>query len=248
LPSADQAGLPTDTTGPHFRTGEDDSMHQIAAETRGGLAALIIATGLVAAPGAALAGSDRKSDSDPLIAPSSTAAPVAKARSAVPDAVVDLVAAPRGETRFTAYLTGYTWWDNTPPGSAEISKPVVHRKAGGLGTFDDPVTIAVGHRIEGGRQTLDYPAGTRFYIEKLRKYAIVEDVCGDGNTPQAGPCHTGYRGHPWLDIYIGGGRESAAASDACARRITALQAIVINPGPGYPVHAGEIAASGCRVF
>lgn len=152
------------------------------------------------------------------------------------------------EQRFTAYVTGYGFWDNTPPGSAAISKPVIHRKAGGTGTYKDPVTIAVGHRIEGGRQTLDYAPGTRFYIERLRKYAIVEDVCGDGNKPQNGPCHTGYRGHPWLDVYIGGGKFSASTTTACANRITALQNIIIDPKPDYPVHAGEITASGCRVF
>jgi hypothetical protein len=124
---------------------------------------------------------------------------------------------------------------------------VVHRKAGGQGSYEDPVTIAVGHVIEGGRQTLDFPAGTRLYIARLRKYAIVEDVCGDGTRPQDGPCHTGYKGHPWLDIYIGGARVSKSATEACARRITALQEIIINPRPGYPVAAGEIASS-CKVF
>ncbi len=149
--------------------------------------------------------------------------------------------------RFTAYLTGYAYWDNTPPGSAEISKPVVHNKAGGKGSYDDPVTIAVGHVIENGRQTLDFPAGTRLYIERLRKYAIVEDVCGDGNRPQDGPCHTGYKGHPWLDVYLGGSKSTPAQTEACARKITALQQIVVNPEPGLPVAAGEIASS-CRVF
>ena len=158
------------------------------------------------------------------------------------------VSTSNGEQRLTAYITGYSYWDNTPPGSSAISKPVVHRRAGGTGTYDDPVTIAVGHSITHGRQKLDYPAGTRFYIERLRKYAIVEDVCGDGNTPQAGPCHTGYNGHPWLDIYIGGSKHSAAQTDACARRITDLQRIILNPAPGYAVHAGEISASGCKLF
>ena len=125
---------------------------------------------------------------------------------------------------------------------------MIHRRAGGKGTFDDPVTIAVGHRIDGGRQTLDYPAGTMFYIERLRKSAIVEDVCGDGNKPQNGPCHTGHRGYPWLDIYIGGGKHSASVTDACANKITALQRVVINPGPNYPVAAGEVTASSCKVF
>lgn len=157
-------------------------------------------------------------------------------------------AAGAAEQRFTAFLTGYGYWDNTPPGSAAIAKPVVHRRAGGTGTYADPITIAVGHRIEGGRQTLDYRPGTRFYIERLRKYAIVEDVCGDGTRPQDGPCHTGYRGHPWLDIYIGGARLTAAHTNSCARKITALQTLVINPRPDYPVAPGEISASGCQVF
>lgn len=152
------------------------------------------------------------------------------------------------EERFTAFVTGYGYWDNTPPGSAEISRPVVHRKAGGTGTYADPVTIAVGHVIENGRQTLDFAPGTRFYIQRLRKYAIVEDVCGDGHRPQDGPCHTGYKGHPWLDIYIGGGDLTASHTNSCARQITALQEIVMHPRPDYPVHAGEITGSGCQVF
>lgn len=152
-----------------------------------------------------------------------------------------------GEQRFTAYLTGYSYWDNTPPGSAAISKPVIHNRAGGKGTYNDPITIAVGHRIEGGRQTLDFPAGTRFYIERLQKYAIVEDVCGDGNAPQNGPCHTGHRGRPWLDIYVGG-KGARAESEACMRRITALQPLIMHPRRDYPVHQGEIVGSGCRIF
>lgn len=161
-------------------------------------------------------------------------------------AVQDLPAA--REKRMTAYLTGYSYWDNTPPGSTAISKPVVHRRAGGAGTYDDPVTIAVGHVIEGGRQTLDYEPGTRFYIERLRKYAIVEDVCGDGLRPQDGPCHTGYKGHPWLDLYIGGAKQGAKEATDCAYRITALQTIVVNPHPEYPVVAGEVTDGGCKVF
>jgi hypothetical protein len=152
------------------------------------------------------------------------------------------------EQRIKAYITGYSYWDNTPPGSAEISKPVIHRRAGGKGTYRDPVTIAVGHSIRGGVQTLDFPPGTRFYLARLEKYAVVEDVCGDGPHPQNGPCHTGYHGHPWLDIYIGGRRVSATATDHCARRITALQTIIINPRPGYRVNPGDIASSGCRVY
>ena len=66
------------------------------------------------------------------------------------------------ETRLTAYTSGYSYWDNTPPGSADISNGVIHTKAGGAGTFDDPITVAVGHVISGGNDMLDYAAGTKF--------------------------------------------------------------------------------------
>ncbi|AUQ57081.1 hypothetical protein PhaeoP30_00130 [Phaeobacter inhibens] len=152
------------------------------------------------------------------------------------------------EVRFEGYLTGYSYWDNTPPGSAAIARPVLRHQAGGTGTYNDPVTIAVGHAIRRGRQTLDFPAGTRFYIERLRKYAIVEDVCGDGHQPQNGPCHTGKNGRPWLDIYIGGKRNSVRDTERCMNRLTGMQPIRLNPRRGYPVAHGEISASGCQVF
>ncbi len=151
-------------------------------------------------------------------------------------------------TSFTAYLTGYSYWDNTPRRSTAIAKPVVHSRAGGTGTYADPVTLAVGHVIQGGRQTMDFPAGTRFYIERLKRYAVVEDVCGDGNRPQNGPCHSGYAGHAWIDIYVGGKGQSANAARNCTYRITGLQSVVINPHPNYPVAAGEISASGCQTY
>ena len=152
------------------------------------------------------------------------------------------------EQSFEAYVTGYSYWDNTPPGSAAISKPIIHASAGGSGTYEDPITIAVGHAIRGGRQFLDYPPGTRFYIGSLRKYAIVEDVCGDGLTPQNGPCHSGHRGLPWLDIYVDGARAGRSAAQGCASRITAVHLLIENPGPNYPVVAGAISETGCRRY
>lgn len=153
-----------------------------------------------------------------------------------------------GETAFDIYLTGYSYWDNTPPGSAAISKPVIHRRAGGTGTYSDPITIAVGHTIVGRRQTLDYPAGTRFYLEGLRKYVIVEDVCGDGNRPQDGPCHSGHNGLPWMDIYVDGSKSPSGEATQCAYRITSVQRIIMNPDRNYPVANGSLTESGCQVF
>jgi hypothetical protein len=143
------------------------------------------------------------------------------------------------ERKFEAYVTGYGFWDNTPPGSAVISHPVIHKRAGGTGTYDDPVTVAVGHMISGGRDTLDFPAGTLFYFPFLKKYAIVEDTCGDGGRPQDGPCHVGYRGKPWLDVYLGKGT-SRARSERCMNRITGVHVVIQDPATTYPVLAGEI--------
>ncbi|NUS36998.1 MAG: hypothetical protein HOQ04_11190 [Pseudarthrobacter sp.] len=86
----------------------------------------------------------------------------------------------------TACATAYTWFDNTPAGSATISHPVLHKSAGGAGTFEDPITIAVGHSLASGRDVLDFPAGTRLYLPDVRRYFIVEDTCGDGNDPRTG--------------------------------------------------------------
>lgn len=153
-----------------------------------------------------------------------------------------------GEQVMNAYLTGYSYWDNTPRGSAAIARPVIHRSAGGIGTYQDPVTLAVGHARLGGQTVMDYPAGTRFYIQNLQKYAIVEDLCGDGPNPQNGPCHSGHQGHDWIDIYVGGRGINEAWVDSCMRRITGIQRVILNPEPHYPVAAGEIAATGCQTY
>lgn len=152
------------------------------------------------------------------------------------------------EQRMQVYLTGYSYWDNTPPGSAQIARPVIHRRAGGTGTYSDPVTLAVGHVKRGSRSTADYKPGTRFYIERLRKYAIVEDLCGDGNRPQDGPCHTGHNGLPWIDLYVGGKQAGVNTATQCTYRITGVQTVIINPGPGHPVHPGPLSETGCPVF
>lgn len=149
------------------------------------------------------------------------------------------------EQTMNVFLTGYSYWDNTPRGSAQIARPVIHRSAGGTGTYADPITLAVGHVKRGSRSTMDYPAGTRFYIQNLKKYAIVEDLCGDGNAPQNGPCHSGYQGYDWIDIYVGGRSTGESHSDACMNSITGIQTVILNPQPGYEVLPGEISTSTC---
>lgn len=150
------------------------------------------------------------------------------------------------EKTLNAYVTGYSYWDNTPAGSTDISNGVIHSKAGGTGTFSDPITLAVGHSITGGKDVLDYPAGTKFYFPFLKKYVIVEDTCGDSSTPQNGPCHTGYKGNVWIDVYIGKGASNSTA-DACMDKITEVHQVIQNPVSTYPVVSGDIAAN-CTVY
>ncbi|MEU1089393.1 cysteine/serine endopeptidase inhibitor [Streptomyces sp. NPDC005892] len=160
---------------------------------------------------------------------------------------VPAAAAGSGKTISNAFTTGYTWFDNTPRGSAEISAPVIHDAAGGTGTWEDPITLAVGHTIEGGKDTLDYPAGTRFYMPKFRRYFIVEDACGDGGSPQNGPCHS-LESAPegattWLDMYLGGGSgDSDSAAHACADQLTGLSTVIQDPAEGLPVTEGPLFA------
>ncbi|MGZ4665007.1 MAG: hypothetical protein ACXV5Q_08195 [Frankiaceae bacterium] len=153
----------------------------------------------------------------------------------------------------SAYTTGYTWFDNTPPGSGEISHPVLHAKAGGTGTSANPITAAVGHSMATGRDVLDYPAGTRFYLPHVRRYFIVEDTCGDGRAPQNVACHNlanAPRGATtWIDVYVGGGPgDHAAAAAACAGKITdadkPLHKVIVNPAANYPVVAGPLFQAG----
>lgn len=154
-----------------------------------------------------------------------------------------------------AYTTGYSWFDNTPPGSATISHPVLHKTAGGKGTYSDPVTVAVGHSIINGKDILDYPKGTRFYIPNVRKYFVVEDTCGDGKTPQNGPCHSLTKAPKgvtvWLDLWIGGKGSTRKQANDCMSKVTdgngAIHTAILKPRRDYVTVSGDILLNGkCR--
>ena len=150
-----------------------------------------------------------------------------------------------GEIRYSAYTTGYGWPDNTPPGGA-VSNPILHHTAGGIGTFKNPITLAVGHSIVSGKDTLDYPAGTKFYIPAFRRYFVVEDTCGDGSLPQNGPCHVSSEpGHVQLDIWVGGQGASTAAVYNCESHITGVHVVIQNPASTYAVVPGAVFDGSC---
>jgi 3D (Asp-Asp-Asp) domain-containing protein len=174
----------------------------------------------------------------PAPAPGSPSASASAARTVSPQE--------SGRVVTTAYTTGYGYWDNTPPGSTVISNPVLHQSAGGTGTWADPVTIAVGHSISNGVDTLDFPAGTRMYIPNLEKYFIVEDACGDGATPQDIPCHNlsraARRGATvWFDVWIGGSSSSNSDSRQCQSTLTGIHTVILDPSiRDYRVTPGDV--------
>ena len=93
--------------------------------------------------------------------------------------------------------------------------------AGGTGTFADPITVAAGQ----GNSLL--PPGTLVYVTGLKKYFLVEDICGN--------CTSN-----WIDLWM----ESNAGSNANAvlqcesnwtGDVNQLKEIQINPPSGLVV-------------
>ena len=127
------------------------------------------------------------------------------------------------------YTTGYTWWDNSPPGSAAISHPVLHRTAGGVGTYADPITLAVAYS---GR-TPQFPYGTRFYLPRWKKYFIVEDICGACDRHNS---DVEYK----IDLWLDGRNLSRDAARQCTYRNTGATTAVKNPPRGLAVDTRRI--------
>jgi hypothetical protein len=129
--------------------------------------------------------------------------------------------------QLTIWLTGYSWQDNTPPGSSVVGEPVLHQKAGGSGTFADPITVAVpGHQGD-----MDWPPGTKFYLPSVQRYVIVEDS-GAAKPPSGDDTH--------LDMWIGGQDGTKDTTDECESQLTGNVPAQVNPPDNLPVMAGPI--------
>jgi hypothetical protein len=148
------------------------------------------------------------------------------------------------EVRLQAYTTAYGWPDNSCGPNSDQPGDCLHNggHAGGTGTYEDPITLAVGHVIEGGVDTLDYPDGVLFYIPSLRKYFVVEDSCGDGDRPQDLPCHTNKDepGYVQVDLWVGGENEDQGSVLKCQDALTGIKTLILNPRSDYPVVPGPL--------
>jgi len=140
-----------------------------------------------------------------------------------------------GAKQLTIWLTGYSWQDNTPPGSSTVGEPVLHKEAGGQGTFQDPITVAV----PGHQGAMAWQPGTKFYLPSVQRYVIVEDS-GAAKQPAGTDTH--------LDMWIDGQDGTKQATDDCENTFTGRVPAQVNPPDNLPVMAGPIFAGGkCNV-
>jgi len=87
------------------------------------------------------------------------------------------------------YVTSYGYDDNSPPSDQiaypkDDGYPTIHNFAfEGTGTYDDPNTMA--------SYNPEIPIGSMVYVPMLRKYFVMEDLCGECEKKLAGwkiPC------------------------------------------------------------
>ncbi len=133
------------------------------------------------------------------------------------------VATQAGEKSISAYVTGYSVYDNDPAGSTATWINGVGGNAGGKGTFSDPYTMAVG--FVGSKA--DFPAGTMWYDPLVKAYFKAGDTCA--------ACHQGKGGNVWLDEYVGGKEISQAEATKRMNSRTGTRTLIQNPASGYPV-------------
>lgn len=122
--------------------------------------------------------------------------------------------------------TFYGARDNCPPGG-DIAHPTLHKKAGGRGTFADPVTFA--------GVVAFTPPGTIVYSWRLQKYFVMEDDCEE--------CAADYKRDKKVhfDCWIGPDAvtpgpnliacEDALTEDGQVFEVNAVDGHAVNPAP-----------------
>jgi hypothetical protein len=164
--------------------------------------------------------------------PARTAGKNSSPAKAAPETAASAPTAGKAGKKITIDLTGYSYQDNTPPGSAEVSNPIVHHEAGGTGTFSDPITVAVPDNDQFG-------PGTKFYLPRVKRYVIIEDT-GASSASESSDEH--------LDMWSDGEGASEDEVSDCMSQFTGTTTAEVKPPPGRPVLAGPIYSKGvCRL-
>jgi len=133
-------------------------------------------------------------------------------------------------TTVKATITFYGWPDNSPPGN-KIQHPIIHKHAGGDGTYCNPTTFATERK-----NNKDIPYGIKIYVPFLKQYFIREDLCAPSG-PKSGSGSNGCYGL-WFDLWIGGTKTSNKhAVIACEQKLTpnGKVSVILWPSSGMPV-------------
>lgn len=155
------------------------------------------------------------------IYPTQTSIPTAIPPTLTPTLIPTSTYYPGAQTLYTK-ITYYGWADNTPPGT-DIAFPhssnnaTIHSSAGGIGSYDDPITFATDQD--------QFAVGTKLYVPYLRKYIIMEDLCG-GCTESWNKIPKEYH----IDIWMNSIDSFAGELLACEHAFTRKRIMVeINP-------------------
>nr|WP_052477846.1 hypothetical protein [Kibdelosporangium sp. MJ126-NF4]CEL14413.1 hypothetical protein [Kibdelosporangium sp. MJ126-NF4]CTQ88778.1 hypothetical protein [Kibdelosporangium sp. MJ126-NF4] len=150
----------------------------------------------------------------PTTAP--TAAPPTTAPPANP--VAPPAATATGKVSFYGART------NDPPGSRTIAyTDVLHKQAGGTGTFTDPITFAAG--------TDRFKPGTKIYVPDLKRYFILEDLCPDCSGTA-------------IVLWTGAATDSGSVTCQKALAGTDLRQYEIGPPADRPLVPGDLYQNG----
>jgi len=122
------------------------------------------------------------------------------------------------------YVTLYGALDNDPPGSAAIAYPQINSKAGGTGTYSNPVTFAT--------SSSELAPGTRVYYAYLKKYFIMEDSCA----ACISDWNSGKKRH--IDMWAGNSTNSGIL--ACEDKLTRSGSVSVNPASNLTVDTTPI--------
>jgi hypothetical protein len=115
-------------------------------------------------------------------------------------------------------VTLYGWPDNSPPGDGTAFGT---GHAGGVGTWNDPITFATDQH--------EYAPGTKVYYPYLNRYFIMQDECVECDADwRAGKYH--------IDLWVGGQGANANAVISCENSLTQENGqVIIDPPSNEPV-------------
>ncbi len=125
----------------------------------------------------------------------------------------------------TMQVTLYGALDNDPPGSSNIAYPHKHQKAGGTGTYADPVTFATDKD--------EFAVGTIVYYAYLKKYFVMEDYCAQ--------CITDWKNGKKKHIDLWAGNSNDRKILDCENKLTKGSGTVdVNPAKNLKVDTAPI--------